>query len=213
MKTIFLIGNLASGKSTAARYLESLGARRIDLDVLAKSLYTPGSELVSNLAEEFGWHILDENGEVRTSELARCAFESPESTARLNSIVHPVLKQKLADIIMPVQCCSTVIPKFPLTVVEVSAPMSFLDAFSLADDVVAIAAPCDVRRTRALNRGMTAEDFDSRSAVQPTDEQLCNLARTVIDNTRTDDFLFKSLDLYLMEKGILLTSNGGSRAC
>lgn len=213
MFTIFLIGNLASGKSTAARYLESLGARRIDLDVLAKSLYVAGSELVSGLAEEFGWHILDENGEVRTAELARCAFESPESVARLNDLVHPVLKQRLADIIMPVQCCSTVAPKYPLTIVEVSAPMSFLDAFSLADDVVAITAPCDVRRARALDRGMTAEDFESRSAVQPSDEQLCSLARTVIDNTDADDSLFKSLDSYLREKGISLACNGDSHAC
>ena len=55
MFTVFVLGNIASGKSTACRYLESRGAMLIDLDELAKSLYVPGSEIVNALAEEFGW--------------------------------------------------------------------------------------------------------------------------------------------------------------
>ena len=55
MFTVFVLGNIASGKSTACRYLESRGAMLIDLDDLAKSLYVPGSDLVGALAEEFGW--------------------------------------------------------------------------------------------------------------------------------------------------------------
>ena len=59
MFTVFVLGNIASGKSTACRYLESHGAMLIDLDELAKSLYVPGSDIVNALAEEFGWDILD----------------------------------------------------------------------------------------------------------------------------------------------------------
>ena len=51
MITFFLIGNIASGKSTAARYLERRGAMRIDLDQLAKDLYQPGSAVVDAIAE------------------------------------------------------------------------------------------------------------------------------------------------------------------
>ncbi len=40
-----------------------------------------------------------------------------------------------------------------LTVVEVSAAASFTDAFGLADDVLAVHAPLDIRRARALERG------------------------------------------------------------
>ena len=44
MFTVFVLGNIASGKSTACRYLESHGAMLIDLDELAKSLHrSPGS--------------------------------------------------------------------------------------------------------------------------------------------------------------------------
>ena len=62
MFTVFVLGNIASGKSTACRYFESRGAMLIDLDELAKSLYVPGSDIVNTLADEFGWDILDEEG-------------------------------------------------------------------------------------------------------------------------------------------------------
>lgn len=58
MFTVFVLGNIASGKSTACRYFESRGAMLIDLDELAKSLYVPGSDIVNTLADEFGWDIL-----------------------------------------------------------------------------------------------------------------------------------------------------------
>ncbi|MDO4436769.1 MAG: dephospho-CoA kinase [Coriobacteriaceae bacterium] len=202
MRTVFLIGNLASGKSTAARYLASKGARHIDLDDMAKSLYVPGSELVEALAQEFGCQILDEAGGVRFGELARRAFVTSESTQRLNDIVHPVVRQRLSDMLMPVQCCSTVVPQFPLTVVEVSVPSACSDMFPLGDDVIAIYAPLEARRERAIARGMAPDDFEARAAVQPDDEKICDFATVVIDNSAADDSLFRSLDAYLIEHAI-----------
>ena len=69
MFTVFVLGNIASGKSTACLYLESHGAMLIDLDELAKSLYVPGSDIVNALAEEFCWDILDEEGGIRRNVL------------------------------------------------------------------------------------------------------------------------------------------------
>lgn len=209
MYTLFLIGNIASGKSTAARYLESLGARRIDLDAMAKELYVPGSQLVTDLIDAFGWEILDADGGVCFSALARVAFASPEHTAQLNAIVHPVLLDRLTAMLLPVNCCSTIVPDIALTVVEVSAATSFTDAFGLADEVMAITAPVDIRRMRAVERGMDAEDFDRRADVQPSEEQLCGLATMVIDNTVADDCLFHTLDAWIADCHIRL---GDSRA-
>ena len=50
MFTVFVLGNIASGKSTACRYFKSRGAMLIDLDELAKSLYVPGSDVVNAFA-------------------------------------------------------------------------------------------------------------------------------------------------------------------
>lgn len=203
MFTIFLLGNIASGKSCAARYLERAhGAYRIDLDELAKGLYQPGSQLVADIADAFGWDVLDEGGGIRRPVLAARAFASPEETARLNAIVHPVLLEQLGHRLLPANCCSTIVPDHPLAVVEVSAPRGFTDAFGLADGVIAITAPEAVRRARAIGRGMDAADFDRRAEVQPDEAELAAMADLVIDNTAADDGLFRALDAYLAERGI-----------
>ena len=206
MFTLFLIGNIASGKSTAARYLEGRGARRIDLDTMAKDLYVPGSDVVHDLAEAFGYDILAADGGIAARVLAQRAFSSPEQTALLNSIVHPVLLRHLSDILLPVNCCSTVVPRYPLTVVEVSAAASFRAAFDLADEIIAVTASCEIRRARALERGMSPDDFDARSEVQPSEEELCSMADAVLDNTKADDSLFAALDAWLASKNIYLST-------
>ena len=172
MFTVFVLGNIASGKSTACRYRESRGAMLIDLDDLAKSLYVPGSDLVGALAEEFGWDILDEEGGVRRSVLASRAFVSPDSVARLNGIVHPVLIDQLLLRILDPVCC-----------------------------ILVISAPLAVRRERAIHRGMGSSDFDARSACQPDEASLCNLATTVIDNAAGDNSLYEQLDAWLARHG------------
>lgn len=207
MYTLFLIGNIASGKSTAARYLEEQGARRLDLDEMAKALYIPGSPLVQGIADAFGWDVLDCNGGIQPSVLGKRAFASPETTARLNALVHPVLLEQLGHLLLPANCCSTMVPEFPLTVVEVSAAGAFTDSFGLADEVMAITAPRDVRRRRACERGMAAADFETRADVQPSEQELCALASTVIDNTAADDSLFDALDAWLENRGLLGRNN------
>lgn len=201
MFTVFVLGNIASGKSTACRYLESHGAMLIDLDELAKSLYVPGSDIVNALAEEFGWDILDEEGGIRRSILAARAFASPDSVARLNDLVHPVLIEQLSLRILDPVCCTVSSPRYPFAVVEVSAPTGFEDAFGLADEILVISAPLAVRRERAIHRGMESSDFDARSACQPDEASLCNLATTVIDNAGGDNSLFEQLDAWLVRHG------------
>lgn len=201
MYTVFVIGNLASGKSTATRYLASKGARRIDLDQLAKDLYAPGSDIVSALSEAFGVDILDDAGMVRTSVLAARAFDTPEAARLLNSIVLPHVYERLNNLLLPSSCA--VSSDFDLTVVEVSLAAEFTYAFPLADEIIAITAPLSVRRERALERGMSFDDFDRRSLLQPDEEHLCSLATLVIDNYAADDDLFHRLDFWLSDHGFV----------
>lgn len=203
MFTLFLLGNIASGKSYAARYLERAGSLRIDLDQMAKDLYQPGSAVVDDIADAFGWDILDETGAITTARLASRAFASPEQTAKLNDIVHPVLIERLADRLLPYGCCVATRPNVPFTVVEVSAPSSFTDAFPLADEVATVWAPLDVRRDRAIARGMALDDFEHRSALQPSDAQLAAWSSVVFDNAADDGRLEAALDAWLVSHGFI----------
>ena len=112
-------------------------------------------------------------------------------------IVHPVLIEQLSLRILDPVCCMVSSPRYPFAVVEVSAPTGFEDAFGLADEILVISAPLAVRRERAIHRGMESSDFDARSACQPDEASLCNLATTVIDNAAGDNSLFEQLDAWL----------------
>lgn len=204
MFTVFVIGNIASGKSTVSHYLESLGARLIDLDQLAKSLYIPGSSIVRELGDEFGWDILDADGGIDAKALASRAFETPERTEALNRIVYPVLLQQLSLRVLPAQCCSVLVDEPLLTVVEVSVAASFQDAFGLADEVIAVTAPVSTRRMRALERGMLLEDFESRCAAQPPEDELCALATCIIDNSGPADLIRVRVNDWLAQHGFVI---------
>ena len=102
-------------------------------------------------------------------------------------------------------CCTVSSPRYPFAVVEVSAPTGFEDAFGLADEILVISAPLSVRRERAIQRGMEPSDFDARSACQPDESALCNLATTVIDNSAADNSLFEQLDSWLACHGFIDT--------
>ena len=217
MHTAFVIGNIASGKSTATRYLESLGAWRIDLDAEAKRLYQPGSPVVGELVKAFGCEILSGEGGIIPRELAARAFSDPDHARTLQSIVYPALLQHLSNLLLPC-ACSPMTPSAPmLAVVEISVAKDFTDAFGLADDVLAITASLETRRARAQERGMSLADFDRRAALQPSEEELCKLANVVIDNELGDDSLFRELDAWLSSRDLCLSygvmaGDGGSSA-
>lgn len=202
MYSIFLIGNIASGKSSAAAYFERRGARRIDLDSVCKNMYVPGSAIVDDLIEAFGLDILSSDGGINTSKLAARAFVDSDSTNKLNSIVHPFITQYVAQVLLPSNCCSTFVHDFPLTVVELSVASEYCDLFPLADEVLAISAPEDVRRDRAIARGMSPADANRRISVQPAERDLIALATTVIVNDGSEAALYEKLDTWLRDRSI-----------
>ena len=87
MYTVFLAGGTASGKSTAARELERLGAWRIDLDELSRAVLAPGEPCVAEVCAAFGDDLVDpETGALDRALLARRAFADDSSAELLEEI-------------------------------------------------------------------------------------------------------------------------------
>lgn len=200
MFTAFFIGNIASGKSRATRYLESRGAVRLDLDQMAKDLYVPGSALLRSIADVFGEDVLDDGGRLRNDVLAERAFATVESSSRLNTLVYPALLDALESTLFELSHSLTASGSF--VVVENSNAAGFKESLALADEVVAISVPLAIRRERALGRGMALDDFNARAAVQPSDEELCSLADTIIDNSSSTEELERQLDAWMLARDI-----------
>lgn len=194
MRTVFLAGGIASGKSTVARLLARRGAWLCDLDQVARDVVAPGSEVLDQIAVEFGDDLIDpETGELDRHGLALRAFDSAADTRRLEQIEMPAIKARLTQILTNTSCAATA----PVVaVVEVPLLDRVEDLLPLADDVLVVAAPMALRRCRAVGRGMTGADFDRRAAQQPSEEYLRSHAADVIDNSGTAESLEAAVDAW-----------------
>ena len=96
---IGLTGNIATGKSVVRRMLEHLGAYTIDADALAHRAIGKGAPGHAPVVRAFGSWILDERGEIDRQRLGRLVFSNSEALARLEEIVHPLVRQA-ADILI-----------------------------------------------------------------------------------------------------------------
>ena len=77
-------------------------------------------------------------------------------------------------------CCLT---KPRVCVVEVPLLDRIESMLNLADEVLVVDCPLEVRRVRAQGRGMDVADFDRRAALQPSDEYLRRHATALLDNS------------------------------
>ena len=194
MRCAFLAGGIASGKSTVSRLLREKGAWVVDLDQVSRDVLQPGSPLLDELSAEFGDDIVDgQTGELNRGLLAKRAFASAEATERLEQIELPAIRERLAQV-LTTSCCATTAPA--LTVVEVPLLDRVEDMFSLADDILVVVVPMDLRRERAVGRGMTADDFDVRVSKQPSEDYLRAHATHVFDNSGNEEALRKQVDLW-----------------
>lgn len=184
---VFLAGGIASGKSTVARELQKKGARCIDLDQLSREVTEAGSSVNQQIALVFGEDVLDGEGNLRRSVLAQRAFLSEEHTRALEEIVHPEIRKLLLAWINNQD-------EDAICVVEIPLLDRVEDLLPLADEVMCVTCPIDIRRTRAVGRGMMEEDFDARARHQPTEAYLASKATTLLSNDGNERELIQKID-------------------
>lgn len=207
MYVVFLAGGIASGKSSVARSLERRGAWRIDLDQLSRAVLEPGCPCVNEVVEAFGSDLIDaRTGLLDRRALAARAFADAESAARLEAIELPYIREMLVHALEGGPCGQA---EPAVCVVEVPLLDRMEPMFNLADEILVVDCPVDLRRVRAIGRGMDAEDFDRRAANQPGDEYLRAHATTIIDNAGGPSDLGEQIDAWWGAR----EANGWKGAC
>ena len=150
------------------------------------------------IADAFGDDLLDpQTGELDRGLLAGRAFADAEACALLEKIEMPHIKRMLVRTLEGEGCCLTA-PA--VCVVEVPLLDRVEDMLDLADEVVCVTCPVEVRRVRAIGRGMDGADFDRRVANQPAEEYLRAHADTVLDNSGAPERLSAALDAWWAER-------------
>ncbi len=196
MYTVFLCGGIASGKSTVSRMLRERGARIIDLDVVSREVTAPGAEACQALAQAFGADVLDDHGALRRDVLAQRAFATPQGTATLEQVVHPHIRARLAQLLEENRAMAG------MAVVEIPLLDRVEDLLPLADEVLCVTCPLEVRRVRAQQRGMEPADFDARASRQTTDEYLVAHATTVLTNDGNEADLKRKVAAWWDERSL-----------
>ena len=161
MFLIGLTGGIAAGKSTVANLWVSQGAIEIDADVLAREVIAPGTQGLEQIKATFGPPIFDSDGHLDRKALGEIVFNDPEKRKQLESIVHPLVRQRAQKLVADLPDDSIVVYTVPL-LVEAQVELPF-------DVVVTVEAPEDERVRRLIKtRGMTEAEALSRIKAQAT---------------------------------------------
>ncbi|WP_328899673.1 dephospho-CoA kinase [Streptomyces sp. NBC_00441] len=175
MLRVGLTGGIGAGKSEVSRLLVGHGAVLIDSDRIAREVVEPGTPGLAAVAEEFGPGILTPDGTLDRPALGAIVFADPDRLAALNAIVHPLVRDRSAELEKAAGPDSVVVHDVPLLTENGLAPL-----YDLA--IVVDAAP-ETQLDRLVRlRGMTEGDARARMAAQATREQRRAVADLVIDN-------------------------------
>ncbi|MEV0295450.1 dephospho-CoA kinase [Nocardia sp. NPDC050710] len=175
MLRIGLTGGMGAGKSTVARILAERGAVVIDADAIAREVVAPGTEGLAALAEAFGPDILAADGSLDRPALAARAFGDDESRAKLNSITHPLVGKRTAELIAAAAPDAILVQDIPLLVENGLAPLMNLVL------VVDVEAETRIRRLVEY-RDVSEADARARISAQASDEQRRAAADVLLDN-------------------------------
>jgi dephospho-CoA kinase len=190
---IGLTGGIGAGKTAVARRFAELGALVVDADALAREVVAAGTPGLAAVVAEFGPGVLRPDGGLNRAALGRLVFADEDRRARLNSIVHPLVRRRAAELVAAAPAGTVVVQDVPLLVETGQA-----DRFDL---VVVVEAPAELRVERlARDRGMSAEEARSRMAAQATDGQRRAVADVVLVNDGDLDRLRAEVDRVWRER-------------
>lgn len=179
MLKIAITGNIASGKSQLEKLIAAKGYKVFDSDDIAHDLIFKDEEVIQGIKKAFKkYDILHEDGSISRAKLGKIVFKDKSLLTKLESIIHPVIKHKIASFLNGGKHEKAIF---------ISVPLLFEKNFrELFDIVILVKADEGVRLKRLMDKG----DFDiehakERMAAQMSQDKKIVLSDYVIDNNST----------------------------
>jgi dephospho-CoA kinase len=157
---IGLTGPIGCGKSTIAGWLAERGAIVVDADEVAREVSAPGEPAHDAVIAAFGDAVRQDGGHLDRAALARVVFADPDALRRLETIVHPVVRARILELIAAAHAAGA-----PAVVVE-AIKLVEGGLAALCDETWLVTCAPMVQRDRVIARGATSEDADRRIAAQ-----------------------------------------------
>lgn len=190
---IGITGGIGCGKSTVLNILkENFNAHIIDADKVAHRLMEPFNPAYNNVKAAFGDTIIGSDGFIDRKKLGQIVFNDREKLKRLNSIVHPMVKEAIKEEIRVIsengldKLKAAGFDKKMLMAVEAAL---FIEAgyMDICNELWYIYTDKESRIERLIkSRGYTREKAESIIASQLSDSEFRRHCHIVIDNSGSE---------------------------
>ena len=193
MKTPYQVGitgGIGSGKSLVCKIFQCFGIPVYDADSHAKALMTTDGILISNIQKEFGHLSYNADGSVNRNYLGKTVFNDPEKLKKLNSLVHPRVKE---DYVMWVKNND----HHPYVLKE-AALLFEAGSNKELDKIIVVHAPEDLRIKRVLSRDAhrTEELVKDIMKNQMAEKEKLNRADFILYNDENQLLIPQVLELH-----------------
>jgi dephospho-CoA kinase len=178
MWRIGVTGSIATGKSTLLAAFAKAGAPVFSADAAVAELYS--GEAVSPVDALFPG--VSKNGVIDRQELARRLAADPSGFSRLEAVVHPLVRQKIAEFLDRAEAEGH-------AVAAVEVPLLFESGHDYGFDAIAVTFVDDaIQRQRVMARpGMTVDKLETLLARQMPQVEKKKRATYLFDTARPPD--------------------------
>lgn len=186
MLVVGLTGSIAMGKTETAQMFARLGYPVFDADAAVHQLYDTGAAAVPLIERAFPGSVA--GGRVDRQKLADRVTGDPEALARLEGIVHPLVRQRQQEFLDAAREAGHAFAVLDVPLLFETGRDEDVDA------VIVVSAPEDVQKARVLARpGMTREKFAAILARQLPDSEKRRRADFVVDTSQGLDAAFEQV--------------------
>jgi dephospho-CoA kinase len=173
---VAVTGGIASGKSALTDAFAALGVPVADADIAARAVVEPGTPGLAEIVMQFGSEVLAADGRLDRRQLRERVFAEPALRKRLEAIVHPRVRQWLADAVGGWRA--------PYGLLSVPLLVENAAAYDWVDRVLVVDVPAVVQIERLMRRDdVDRELAEAMLAAQATREQRLAVADDVHDAT------------------------------
>ena len=176
MAVIGVTGGIGSGKSTFSKMLaDHLGARLFDADSAARELLESDPAVRQEITSEIFAEAYTPDGKPDRAAIRRLVFHDPAAKARLESILHPRIRERWTQ--LAAECRQNATP----LVVEI--PLLFeTGAERFFDRIATVACSHETQLARTAARSLPRDEAESIIRSQLPLERKTSLAHFVVWN-------------------------------
>lgn len=199
MQVIGITGGVGAGKSAILDYLEkNYKVKNLIADEIAHNLMKPGTECYEKLLRILPVDVYEEDNEnINRKALAKELFSSKELREKVNSIVHPAVKQFIKQEIAEQRKMEA------LDYLVIEAALLIEDHYDeICDELWYIYTSKENRKQRLMEtRGYSEEKVEQIFQSQLSEEVYRQKCQIVIDNNGTREETFYQIAQVMKSKG------------